>query len=122
MTNTMNTPVEALEYAYPLRVGRYEIRRGSGGKGRYRGGDGIRREIELLNDAQVTILSERRKYPPYGLTGGEPGQTGRNLLIRGAEVQDLPGKVSLELEAGDVISLQTPGGGGYGPAEEPRCG
>jgi N-methylhydantoinase B len=119
MTNTMNTPVEALEYAYPLRVGCYEIRRGSGGKGRYRGGDGIRRDIELLTDAQVTILSERRKYPPYGLAGGETGQTGCNLLIRGDEIQELPGKVSLELKAGDVISLQTPGGGGYGPAEEP---
>jgi N-methylhydantoinase B len=118
MTNTMNTPVEALEYAYPLRVGRYEIRRGSGGKGRYRGGDGIRRDIEMLHDAQVTILSERRKFRPYGLAGGESGQTGRNLLIKGNQIQELPGKVSLELEAGDVISVQTPGGGGFGPPVE----
>ena len=118
MTNTMNTPVEALEYAYPLRVVRYEIRRGSGGAGRYRGGDGIRRDIEMLNGAQVTILSDRRKYPPYGLAGGELGRTGRNLLIRGGEVRELPGKVSLEVEAGDVVSLRTPGGGGYGPAQD----
>jgi len=116
MTNTMNTPIEALEYAYPFRVRRYEIRRGSGGNGRYRGGDGIRRDIEVLHDAQVTILSERRKYPPYGLAGGEPGQTGRNLLIRGDEIHELPGKVNLEVKAGDVISVQTPGGGGYGAA------
>jgi N-methylhydantoinase B len=115
MTNTMNTQAEALEYAYPLRVGRYEIRRGSGGPGRYRGGDGIRRDIVMLHDAQVTILSERRKFQPYGLAGGQPGQAGRNLLIRGGDVRDLPGKVSLEVEAGDVISVQTPGGGGYGP-------
>jgi N-methylhydantoinase B len=118
MTNTMNTPIEALEYAYPLRVRRCEIRRGSGGDGRYRGGDGTRRDIEMLHDTQVTILSERRKYPPYGLAGGEPGQTGRNLLIRGDEVRELPGKISLVAEAGDVISVQTPGGGGYGPSGE----
>ncbi len=114
MTNTMNTPVEALEYAYPLRVRRYEIRRGSGGDGHHLGGDGIRRDIEVLQNAQVTILSERRKFQPYGLAGGESGHTGRNLLIRGDEVRELPGKVSLEVEAGDVLSVQTPGGGGYG--------
>ena len=72
----------------------------------------------MLHDTQVTILSERRKYPPYGLAGGEPGQTGRNLLIRGDEVRELPGKISLVAEAGDVISVQTPGGGGYGPSGE----
>jgi N-methylhydantoinase B len=118
MTNTMNTPIEALEYAYPLRVRRYQVRRGSGGRGRYRGGDGIGRDIEMLHPAQVTILSERRKYPPYGLAGGEPGQTGRNQLIRGDHVQELPGKISLVVEAGAVIRIHTPGGGGYGPPEE----
>jgi len=117
MTNTMNTPIEALEYAYPFRVRRYEIRRGTGGKGRYRGGDGIRRDIEVLHDAQVTILSERRKYAPYGLAGGEAGQRGCNLLSRGDEVHELPGKISLSVKAGDVISIQTPGGGGYGSPE-----
>jgi N-methylhydantoinase B len=118
MTNTMNTPVEALEYAYPLWVRRYQVRRGSGGRGRYRGGDGISRDIEMLHPAQVTILSERRKYPPYGLAGGEPGQPGRNLLIRGDQVQELPGKISLAVEAGEAIRIHTPGGGGYGPPEE----
>ncbi len=93
---------------------RYEIRRGSGGDGHRLGGDGIRRDIEVLQNAQVTILSERRKFQPYGLAGGESGHTGRNLLIRGDEVRELPGKVSLEVEAGDVLSVQTPGGGGYG--------
>ncbi|MDP6559817.1 MAG: hydantoinase B/oxoprolinase family protein, partial [Candidatus Binatia bacterium] len=116
MTNTMNTPVEALEYAYPFRVQRYEIRRDSGGAGCWRGGDGIRRDMELLHEAQVTILSERRKFAPYGLAGGLPGRLGRNILIRNGEEQELPGKVSLSAQAGDVVSLRTPGGGGYGRA------
>ena len=116
MTNTLNTPVEALEYAYPLRVLRYEVRRGSGGGGEYRGGDGIRRDIQVLVDAQVTLLSERRRFPPYGLAGGQPGQTGQNLLIREGEEIPLPSKGSIELKAGDVLSIRTPGGGGYGAA------
>jgi N-methylhydantoinase B len=117
MTNTMNTPIEALEYAYPFRVQRYEIRRGSGGAGRYRGGDGLCRDIQLLYDAQVTILSDRRKFAPYGLAGGEAGEAGRNLLVRAGKEQALPGKVSLPVEAGDVISIWTPGGGGWGSYE-----
>lgn len=118
MTNTLNTPVEALEYAYPFQVQCYEIRRGSGGAGQFRGGDGIRRDIKLLHDAQVTILSERRKFAPYGLVGGEPGKPGRNVLIRNGEERDLPGKISLPVEAGDVVSIRTPGGGGYGHPTE----
>ncbi|MCB0255544.1 MAG: hydantoinase B/oxoprolinase family protein [Anaerolineae bacterium] len=114
MTNTLNTPVEALEFAYPLRVQRYEIRRGSGGAGRWYGGDGIRRDLELLVDAQVTILSERRVLAPYGLAGGEPGAPGRNVLIQNGQETELPGKVTLAAEAGEVISLETPGGGGWG--------
>ena len=114
MTNTLNTPVEALEYAYPLRVLRYEIRPGSGGEGKYHGGDGIRRDIQLLADAQVTLLTERRIYPPYGLEGGFPGKCGENRLIRDNVEIDLPGKGSFELKAGDVLSIRTPGGGGYG--------
>jgi N-methylhydantoinase B len=114
MTNTLNTPVEALEYAYPLRVLRYEIRKGSGGDGKFRGGDGIVREIQVLTDCQVTLLSERRKFPPYGLDGGEPGKTGENRLIRNGEEIPLPGKGSVDLQPGDVISIHTPGGGGYG--------
>jgi N-methylhydantoinase B len=114
MTNTMNTPVEAIEFAYPFRVRRYGIRRGSGGDGRFRGGDGIFREVELLHDATVTILSDRRQFSPYGLMGGEPGRPGRNVLIRGEEEREMPGKVALQAQKGDVISIQTPGGGGYG--------
>ncbi|MBI4640269.1 MAG: hydantoinase B/oxoprolinase family protein [Candidatus Tectomicrobia bacterium] len=114
MTNTMNTPLEALEHEYPFRVAKYAIRRGSGGAGRFRGGDGIVREVELLCDARVTILSERRNFPPYGLQGGQPGARGENRLIRGDEVITLPSKVSLPAKAGDIISISTPGGGGYG--------
>jgi N-methylhydantoinase B len=114
MTNTLNTPVEALEYAYPLRVQRYEIRRPSGGAGQWRGGDGVRRDVELLADAQVTILSDRRVFAPYGLAGGQPGQPGRNVLIRDGNEEMLPGKITLAAQAGDVISVQTPGGGGWG--------
>ncbi len=114
MTNTLNTPVEALEYAYPLRILRYEIRRGSGGAGLFRGGDGIRRDLQALVDCQVTLLTERRLRGPYGLAGGEPGQPGENLLIRDGKEIPLPGKGTVEMKAGEVLSLRTPGGGGYG--------
>jgi N-methylhydantoinase B len=114
MTNTLNTPVEALEYAFPLRVLRYEIRRGTGGQGKYRGGDGILRELQVLSECQVTLLSERRKYPPYALFGGEPGKCGLNRLIREGVEISLPGKGSTELHPDDVLSILTPGGGGYG--------
>jgi N-methylhydantoinase B len=114
MTNTLNTPVEALEYAYPLRVRKYEVRVGSGGDGKYCGGDGIIREVEVLTDCQVTLLTERRKHPPYGLAGGEHGKCGENILIRGGQELPLPGKGTVELKAGDVLSIRTPGGGGYG--------
>jgi N-methylhydantoinase B len=106
--------VEALEFAYPLRVREYSIRRGSGGAGRWHGGDGVVREIELLAEAQVTILSERRKSAPYGLAGGGPGQTGRNLLLRGDSVTELESKVSIPGKLGDRIRIETPGGGGIG--------
>jgi N-methylhydantoinase B len=114
MTNTLNTPVEALEYAYPLRVVRYSLRGGSGGRGRFRGGDGLCREIQVLVPVQVTLLSDRRRHPPYGLAGGEPGACGQNLLLRQGEEIQLPGKGTFELLPGDVLSLQTPGGGGWG--------
>jgi N-methylhydantoinase B len=114
MTNTMNTPIEALEYAYPFRVTRYHIRRGSGGAGRYRGGDGIRRDIQVLQEALFTILSDRRKFAPYGLQGGEPGQRGENYLIRDDQEIPLPSKCSLTLKANDIVSIRTPGGGGFG--------
>jgi N-methylhydantoinase B len=115
MTNSLNTPAEALELAYPFRVVRYGVRRGSGGAGRFRGGDGVVREIELLADARVTILSDRRERRPYGLAGGEPGAPGRNWVVRaGAEPEPLPGVCSLELAAGDRVRIETPGGGGFG--------
>lgn len=116
MTNTLNTPVEALEYAYPLRVECYQVRRGSGGKGRYRGGDGIRRDVLLLTNAQVSLLTERRRSHPYGLAGGSPGMAGENILIRRGKEEFLPGKGTLYLQKGDVLSIRAPGGGGYGKA------
>jgi N-methylhydantoinase B len=115
MTNTLNTPIEALEYAYPLQVTRYAIRNGSGGEGMHRGGDGIIREIKVLCDAQVTLLSERRSTQPYGLSGGEPGQAGENHLIHDGQVAHLPGKGNFYLSKGDILSINTPGGGGFGP-------
>lgn len=118
MTNTLNTPVEALEYAYPLRVLRYAVRRGSGGAGRWPGGDGVVRETELLAPARVTLLAERRREPPWGLRGGEPGACGRDTLVRGGEERSLPSKGSVDAHPGDVLRIETPGGGGWGDPEE----
>jgi N-methylhydantoinase B len=115
MTNTLNTPVEALEQSYPLRVRSYQIRAASGGKGRRRGGDGLVREIELLADSHVSILSDRRVEAPYGLAGGSPGRPGRNTLIRpNGRKARLPGKASFDAPAGSVVRIETPGAGGYG--------
>jgi N-methylhydantoinase B len=116
MTNSLNTPVEALEYAYPLRVTRYSYRRGSGGHGKFSGGDGLVREIELLADAQVTLLADRRKFPPYGLMGGGPGGVGKATLTTKAGHQELAGKCSVGASQGDRIKIESPGGGGWGPA------
>ena len=118
MTNTMNTPIEALEFAYPLRLQRYAIRRGTGGAGKYRGGDGIFRDVEFLSPARVTVLTERRKRAPYGLQGGHPAHMGENVLLRGGyEEVRLSGKEVLDVEPGDVLSIRTPGGGGWGTPE-----
>jgi N-methylhydantoinase B/oxoprolinase/acetone carboxylase alpha subunit len=114
MTNTRNTPVEALEHYLPLRVKRYSLRKSSGGKGRFKGGDGIIREYEFLAPARVNILSERRKFPPYGLSGGRPGRMGRNVLVRDGQKETLRGKASFKVKRGDVVVVETPGGGGYG--------
>lgn len=114
MTNSLNTPAEAMEYAYPMRVRRYSIRRESGGGGQFQGGDGIVREIELLTDAQVTILSDRRKIRPYGLNGGEPGAAGRTVLITKDGERVLASKDSTRADAGDRIRIESPGGGGWG--------
>ncbi len=116
MTNSLNTPVEALEYAYPFRMRQYSYRRHSGGAGKFSGGDGLIREIELLADAQVTLLSDRRQFRPYGLAGGEPGAAGRASHISQNESQsnEIPSKSSLQAKTGDVIRIETPGGGGWG--------
>jgi N-methylhydantoinase B len=116
MTNSLNTPIEALEYAYPFRVRRYAYRDGSGGAGQFHGGDGLIREVELLADAQMTLLADRRKFRPFGLDGGENGAPGRASLIAAAGVgsTELPGKCSLRASKGSVLRLETPGGGGWG--------
>jgi len=119
MTNSLNTPAEALEYAYPFRITRYALREGSGGAGEQRGGDGIVREIEVLTDATITILSDRRNLRPYGLAGGEPGAAGRTSVQRlDGSVELLAGKSSTRLKAGERVTVETPGGGGWGPARE----
>ena len=110
MSNTLNTPVEALELGYPLRVERYALRRGSGGAGRWRGGDGVVREIRVLEECRASIISERRAHAPRGASDGEDGAAGRNLV--NGEV--VPAKVARQLAAGDVVTIETPGGGGYG--------
>ncbi|MEK6304024.1 MAG: hydantoinase B/oxoprolinase family protein [Acidobacteriota bacterium] len=114
MTNSLNTPAEAMEYAYPMRVHQYSIRGESGGRGQFRGGDGVVREIELLTDARVTILSDRRTTRPYGLKGGEPAKPGRTTLLKKDGEQLLAGKDSVDAEAGDRIRIESPGGGGWG--------
>ena len=110
MSNTLSTPSEALELAYPLRVRRHALRLGSGGDGRQRGGDGLVRELEVLEPCRVSIISERRAHAPAGARGGSSGSRGRNLL-NGSE---LPAKVTLDVSVGDVITIETPGGGGFG--------
>ena len=114
MSNTLNTPVEALESTYPVRVVRYALRRGSGGSGQHRGGDGLQRDLQFLEPADVTILSERRVLAPYGLWGGEPGAQGENVLQRDGVEESLPGKVRFSARPGDILSLRSPGGGGLG--------
>ena len=114
MTNSWNTPVEAFEQTYPVRVRSYAIRQNSGGAGKFRGGDGIVREIELLAPTQVAILSDRRERGPYGLNGGSEGKRGKNELIRKGKTTPLPGKCAFNANAGDVLRIQTPGGGGWG--------
>ena len=115
MTNSLNTPVEALEYAYPFRVRRYGYREGSGGAGEFRGGDGLIREVELLGPARVTLLAERRKFRPYGLAGGGEGAAGAAWIVKtGRDELRLPGKCSVSVGEGDAVRLETPGGGGWG--------
>jgi N-methylhydantoinase B len=115
MTNSLNTPAEALEYAYPLRVRRYSLRPGSGGEGKFRGGDGIVREIEVLTDCEVTLLADRRSRGPWGLLGGADGAPGKTFVTRrDGSVEEMPAKFSTRLRSGERITIETPGGGGWG--------
>jgi N-methylhydantoinase B len=115
MTNSLNTPAEALEYAYPLRVRRYSLRPDSGGNGKHRGGDGIIREIEVLTDCEVTLLSDRRTRGPWGLAGGNAGLPGKARVIRtSGAIEEIAGKFSTRLRKGERIRIETPGGGGWG--------
>jgi N-methylhydantoinase B len=121
MTNTMNTPAEALEMAYPFRLLEYAVRAGSGGAGRHRGGNGIVRSYEMLAPATVTVLTDRRRRAPWPLAGGWSGSPGRNLLRRVGDgratalsPQELPSKMGLDLQAGDRLTIETPGGAGWG--------
>jgi N-methylhydantoinase B len=115
MSNTLTTPTEALELAYPLRVERHSLRTGSGGAGRYRGGEGIVRELRALEPCRFSVISERRARSPRGARGGEPGAPGRNFL----NGEKLPAKTTRDLEAGDLVQIETPGGGGF---EKPDAG
>jgi len=115
MTNSLNTPAEALEYSYPLRVRAYSMRPGSGGAGKFRGGDGIVREIEVLTDCEVTLLADRRTRGPWGLSGAKDGGSGKAFVIRNdGSSEPMPGKFSTHLRKGERIRIETPGGGGWG--------
>jgi N-methylhydantoinase B len=117
MSNTLTTPVEALELAYPMRVERYALRPGSGGAGAHRGGDGVVRELRVLEDCRLSVLAERRRHGPRGAGGGEDGRPGRTL-VNGEEQAP---KLTQPLRAGDVVRIETPGGGGYGSTTRGRC-
>jgi N-methylhydantoinase B len=114
MSNTLNTPVEALERAYPVRVVRSAVRRGSGGRGTHHGGDGIVRELEALEPMTYSLIAERRRHPPPGAAGGQPGSRGRDQLNRAG----IPGKSTGTLQPGDRLRIETPGGGGYGSPDD----
>jgi len=114
MTNTLNTPIEALETEYPLSVDRYALRSGSGGDGQYRGGLGIERSVTVETDAVVSLLTERRRNAPQGAAGGKPGATGENLI----DGDPVPAKTTVEVDAGTTVTVRTPGGGGYGDPDE----
>jgi N-methylhydantoinase B len=122
MTNTLNTPAEVLESYYPIRVVEYGLRRGSGGRGKFTGGDGIVREIQAVAAAELTLLADRRTTRPWGLAGGGPGKTGRDMLVHAGRAAKLASKTNVRLGAGDRLRVETPGGGGWGkPRREKRA-
>jgi N-methylhydantoinase B len=114
MTNTLNTPVEAMETEYPLWVNQYALRPSSGGDGRYRGGLGLERTVTVETDATVSLLTERRRTAPAGINGGEDGATGQNLV----DGETVPAKASIDVDAGTTVSIRTPGGGGHGDPDK----
>ena len=118
MTNTLNTPVEALERELPILINSYSVRKNSGGAGEYSGGNGIVREFKFLTEAEITIITERREHSPYGINGGEKGKCGGNYLINENGKEKLPAKKSLELKPGNILRIETPGGGGWGEVKE----
>jgi len=119
MTNTLNTPIEALEAEYPLRVERYALRPDSGGDGIHRGGLGLERRLRVQQDATVSLLTERRRHAPQGVDGGEPGSTGENLLqLPDEEAKSVVAKTTVDVPADTVVTVRTPGGGGHGDPGE----
>jgi len=112
MSNTLTTPAEALELAYPLRVERHALRLGSGGAGQHRGGDGVIRELRALEPCRLSVISDRRRHAPRGARGGDSGASGVNSV----NGEELPAKATRDLSAGDVVRVETPGGGGFGPS------
>lgn len=114
MTNTLNTPIESIEHAFPLRIVQYKLRENSGGEGQNRGGDGLIREYRFLEPVEITIISERRNNPPWGLAGGESGMSGRNIIVREHGEEEVGPKANVRLKAGEGLRVETPGGGGYG--------
>jgi N-methylhydantoinase B len=118
MTNTLNTPIEVAERSYPILYTAYRIREGSGGTGRYKGGDGIVRAFRVLKPARLSVLAERFRHRPYGLWGGEPGKPAKVTIRRSSGLEEvMPSKFTVDLEPGDEVVIETPGGGGWGPAE-----
>jgi N-methylhydantoinase B len=117
MSNTLNTPIEALELEFPMRMIEYGLRRGSGGDGAFHGGDGVIRELEALEPLSYSLITERRRHPPPGADGGEPGAPGRNLL----DGEELPSKAIGRLEPGQRLRIETPGGGGHGRPKGANC-
>ena len=114
MTNTLNTPVEAIERELPVMVESYSVRKGSGGRGRFPGGDGITRQYRFLEDSHVSLITERREKQPWGARGGEDGASGKNTLVSGGEEKKLPAKCSIAVKGGEAVRIETPGGGGWG--------
>ncbi|MDH5705725.1 MAG: hydantoinase B/oxoprolinase family protein, partial [Candidatus Aminicenantes bacterium] len=114
MTNSLNTPLEALENYLPIRINKYCLRHGSGGDGLHKGGEGIIREYEFFVPTQVTIISERRRFSPYGVKGGQDGKKGKNILFSKGKKIPLKSKINIKVQPGDVLHMETPGGGGYG--------